>query len=104
MAARSGEIIGAASVCGASGERLVALGKAVIEQIRFTAAADSQTTFLQNIHEAAIYALASKVSRHPAMCGQVVERFVALETACLSDRRLDCALAVPALRLEPRRQ
>ena len=102
MAARSGEIIGGASVCGVAGERLVALGKEVIEQVRFAAQSPSEQTLLQNVHEAALYALASKVSRHPGMCSKVTKSFQALERACLSERLLECSLQVPALRLPPR--
>lgn len=101
MAARAGEIVGAASVCDIMSERLVALGRRVIEDVRF--GADEPTTrHLQQIHESAIYALAAKVSRHPAMCAAATGRFADLEKACLQDRLLDCVLTVPALKLPPR--
>jgi hypothetical protein len=73
----------------------------VIEQVKF-GAPEAVTARLQAIHEAAIYALASKVSRHPRMCAAVRDRFAALERACVTDRLLHCTGAVPALRLPPR--
>ena len=102
MAARSGEIIGAASVCHVSGERLLAVGKQIIEQLTFKTQSEAERSLLQNVHEAAIYALASKVSRHPEMCPKALEAFSALERACISERLLDCAVQVSALKLPPR--
>ena len=101
MAARSGEIIGAASVCDVTSARLVAVGRQAIQDVRFGAEADAARR-LQAIHEAAIYALASKVSRHPSMCGIVTARFAELERACVQDRLVDCTMTVRRLRLPPR--
>lgn len=60
MATRAGEVIGAASACGVSEDRLVAVGRTVIEIIREVARSPAELRKAQAAHERAVTLAASR--------------------------------------------
>ena len=80
LAANSGEVIGAASVCGVPEARLVALGRKVIGFIRDLATSAEELRAAQAAHESAVQRSAAVASRNKAeACGSAFNRFEELE-------------------------
>lgn len=80
IAARTGEIIGGASVCGVAEGELIALGAKVIRWARDTAQSAAELKQAQAAHEAAVQRAADRVARQRAStCEATVRTFRELE-------------------------
>lgn len=82
LAAQSGEVIGAASVCGMPERELVEVGRQVIGQIRDLATSDGELARARRAHEEAVSCGAERATRAgEKACPEALERVRALTRA-----------------------
>lgn len=76
MAARAGEVVGAAAACGIPGNRLIAVGKTAIALVREIARSEMEVRKAQVVYERGAWRGEADVRRRgPSICPAVIRTF-----------------------------